>query len=212
MENKKKLYYSDLFWLFLVGSFLGVIIEGVFTYFMTGRWESHVVSVWGWFNILYGAGAAGFYAGAVKLQDKSIGKRVFIMALIATSLELACGLILKYILGMKAWDYSHNFLNIGGIICLKFSLIWAAFAFIVCLNMQKITNVLSKLRTKRNNILCIVMSIFLAVNFTMTAAFLLRWSDRHYGYTANNTIEQQIDSIATDDWMQNRFVEWHFLK
>ena len=145
-------------------------------------------------------------------KEYPLGKRVFIMTLIATSLELACGLILKYILGMKAWDYSHNFLNIGGMICLKFSLIWAAFAFIVCLNMPKITNVLTKLRNKRNNIFCIVMSVFLAVNFTMTAAFLLRWSDRHYWYTANNTIEQQIDSIATDKWMQNRFVEWHFLK
>ena len=212
METKKKLYYSDLFWLFLFGCIMGVIIEGIFTYFMTGHWESHVVSVWGWFNILYGAGAAGFYAGAVKLQDKSLKTRVFIMAIIATSLELLCGLILKFVLGMKAWDYSHNFLNIDGMICLKFSLIWALFAFIVCLSMPKLTVFLSKLRAKKYVIASAILSIFLAINFTMTAAVLLRWSARHYGYVAENTIEQQIDSIATDDWMQNRFVEWHFLK
>lgn len=134
------------------------------------------------------------------------------MTLIATSLELACGLILKYILGMKAWDYSHNFLNIGGMICLKFSLIWAAFAFIVCLNMDKITKLLAKLRTKKSNIFCAVMSVLLAVNFATTGAYLLRWSDRHYGFAPENRIEQHIDSVATDDWMQNRFVEWHFLE
>ncbi len=212
MEQKKKLYYSDCFWLFLFGSIMGVIIEGVFTYFMTGHWESHVVSVWGWFNILYGAGAAGFYAGAVKLQDKPMRTRVFVMALIATSLELLCGLILKFILGMKAWDYSHNFLNIGGMVCLKFSLIWALFAFLVCLSMPKLTVFLAKLRTKKYKIASIVLSVVLAVNFAMTAVVLIRWSDRHYGYAVDSQIEQQIDSFANDEWMQNRFVEWKFLQ
>ena len=212
MENKKKLYYSDLFWLFLFGCVTGVIIEGIFTYFIKGHWESHVVSVWGWFNILYGAGAAGFYAGAVKLSDKPIKTRVFVMAVIATSLELLCGMILKFILGMKAWDYSHNFLNIDGMICLKFSLIWALFAFLVCISMPKLTLILEKLRGKGYKIISIVMSVFLAINFALTAAVLLRWSSRHYGDIADNKIEQQIDSFANDEWMQNRFVEWKFLK
>ena len=118
--------YSDLFWLFLAGSVLGVIIEGVFCVVTKGRWESHVVSVWGWFNVLYGLGAAGLYAGAVKLRHRPLLARAAILMGVATALELACGMLLKWGLGMRAWDYSHNFLNFSGIICLRFSLYWGA--------------------------------------------------------------------------------------
>ncbi|MDO4832461.1 MAG: putative ABC transporter permease [Clostridia bacterium] len=209
--SKPKVEYNDLFWLFLVGSVLGVIIEGAFCYFTRGHWESHVVSVWGWFNVLYGAGAAGLYAGAVKLQDKSLTIRVLSLMGIATTLEYICGAFLKYVLGMKAWDYSGNFLNIDGIVCLKFSLFWGIMSLGVCLAAPKITKWLEGLRGHKYRIICSVMSVFLAINFALTAMVLLRWSGRHYGYEPRTSISRAIDSKANDQWMKDRFVEWHFI-
>lgn len=67
--------------------------------------ETHVVSVLAPYNILYGFGAVLFYIGAVKLQHKSIAVQVAIMTAFATTLELLCGLILWYGLGMRAWVF-----------------------------------------------------------------------------------------------------------
>lgn len=206
-----KVEYNDLFWLFLIGSVLGVIIEGAFCYFTRGHWESHVVSVWGWFNVLYGAGAAGLYAGAVKLQDKSLPIRVLSLMGIATTLEYVCGALLKYVLGMKAWDYTGNFMNIDGIVCFKFSLYWGFFSLLVCLAAPRITKWLEGMRGHKYRIICAVMSVFLAINFALTAMVLLRWSGRHYGYEPKSSIAQIIDDKANDKWMKDRFVEWHFI-
>ena len=203
--------YGDLLCLFLFGSVSGVIIEGVFCLMTKGVWESHVVSVWGWFNVLYGLGAVGLYVGAIKLRRKPLLMRIAILTMIATVLELICGLILRFGLGMRAWDYSGNFMNVGGIICLKFSLCWAGLALLVCVNANRIERILMRLRQKNNYIVCFCLSVFLALNFGFTAASIARWSERHYGYEPSSNFEKVLDSAANDEWMQNRFVEWRFL-
>lgn len=76
--------YDKLFWLYLTGCIAGVIIEGVFCLVTKGHWESHVVSVFGAFNVLYGFGAVLLYAGAIKLKDKNIFVRVVLVTMIAT--------------------------------------------------------------------------------------------------------------------------------
>lgn len=116
--------YRKLFWLFLIGSVIGVLLEGLFCLISKGAWETHVVSVYLPINPLYGAGAVLFYVGAVRLQNKNIWCRVLFMTLSATVLELICGLLIRYALGMKAWNYENNFMNYHGIICLGFSLAW----------------------------------------------------------------------------------------
>ena len=203
--------YSDLFWLFLAGSVLGVIIEGVFCVVTKGRWESHVVSVWGWFNVLYGLGAAGLYAGSVKLRHRPLLARAAILMGVATALELACGMLLKWGLGMRAWDYSHNFLNFSGIICLRFSLYWGLVALVVCLTASRITGVLERLRTRTLQAVCLGMSVILAGDFFLTAVAITRWSARHYGYGPGNPFTRMVDQVADDQWMESRFVEWRFL-
>lgn len=203
--------YGDLLCLFLFGSVAGVVIEGVFCLMTKGVWESHVVSVWGWFNVLYGFGAVGLYAGAIKLRRRSLLVRITVLTAIATALELICGLILRFGLGMRAWDYSGNFLNVGGMICLKFSLCWAGLALLVCVNADRIEHTLTRLRQKSNSIVCFCLSVFLALNFGFTAVSIARWSGRHYGYEASSRFARAIDAAANDEWMKNRFVEWRFL-
>ncbi len=210
--EEKALCYSDLFWLFFFGSILGVVLEGLFCLVNTGKWESHVVSVWGWFNVLYGLGAAGLYAGAVKLRDKPVLVRCAILMGIATGLELACGLLLKYGFGMKAWDYSRQFMNLDGLVCLKFSLYWGLIAFVICRLAPHLRPALLRLRKRRYQVVCAWMSVLLVINFTLTAVALTRWSGRHYGVAPGSAFTAMIDRRANDQWMEHRFVEWRFLE
>ncbi len=101
-KTEKTITYTKLFCLFLAGSVLGVLIEGIFCLISKGHWETHVVSVIAPYNILYGLGAVLFYVGAVKLQHKPLAVQIAIMTFLGTVLELVCGLLLRYGLGMRA--------------------------------------------------------------------------------------------------------------
>ena len=48
-----------------------------------------------------------------------------------TVLEYVTGFILEKLFHCKWWDYSDNYANIKGYICLQYSLLWGIFAFLV---------------------------------------------------------------------------------
>ena len=50
--------------------------------------------------------------------------QVFVSTLWATVLEYICGLMLR-LCGLQVWDYSDMPLNINGLICVPFMLVWA---------------------------------------------------------------------------------------
>lgn len=173
--------------------------------------ETHVVSVLAPYNILYGFGAVLFYIGAVKLQHKSIAVQVAIMTAFATTLELLCGLILWYGLGMRAWDYSNNFLNYKGIICVGFSAVWGIAAFTFAKLSPRIETLLKQCTGKPWKVACTALSIVMVLDLCMTGTSIARWSERHYNIPAQTRIQKELDTEAPDDWMQSRFIEWKFL-
>lgn len=68
-----------------------------------------------------------------------------------------------------------------------------------------------RLQSKKWNIACLVLSVFMVINLSLTAVTIFRWSERHYKVAANTKIGTIIDEFAPDDWMQEKFVEWSFL-
>ncbi|MBQ6381126.1 MAG: putative ABC transporter permease [Clostridia bacterium] len=206
-----KITYDKLFWLFMAGSLTGVVLEGLFCLILKGHWESHVVTILGPFNALYGAGAVLFYSVAALLKDKNIVLKVALITAIATVLELLCGILLADGLGMKAWDYSKVMFNYRGIICLSFSLGWGGAGLAFCLLFDKIDRLFCKLKGKKTHLLCIVLSVLMVINLCLTAVCIVRWSERHYHTATNSKLGKLVDEAAPDQWMQHRFIEWEFI-
>lgn len=200
-KPEKAITYTKLFWLFIVGSIAGVIIEGLFCLIKKGHWETYVVSVLAPYNILYGFGAVLFYIGAIKLQNKPLSVQILIMTVLATTLELICGLLLRYGLGMRAWNYSHSFLNYKGIICFSFSLAWGSAAFLFAKFSPQIQAMLKRFTSKPWRVACIVLSLVIMFDLCMTGTSILRWSERHYGIPAQTEMQKELDTEAPDDWM-----------
>ncbi len=210
-KNAYKVTYDMLFWLFLSGSVIGFFMEGAFCLITKGHWESHVVSVFGYYNILYGLGAILFFSGATVLRRYKLVVRVLLMTAAATVLELLCGLLLKYGLSMRAWNYENSFLNIDGIICPLFSFGWGIAALAFCLLYPKIYCLYSKLNGRTLHIVCIILTIIVAIDLCFTGVAIVRWSIRRRIPFARNAFERLLDHVWTDSWMQTRFVEWEFL-
>jgi len=203
--------FDKLFWLFFFFSFVGVLIEGGFCLISKKHWEAHVLVVWGWFNVLYGMGAVLFYVGAAKLPITSVPVKVLIMAVYATALEYIAGLMLKYGLDMRAWDYHDQFLNVDGIICPLFAAVWGVAAYFMNRGYLTLSRLMDPLTGSFMHVLAVALCIFLMVDFLLAALCMIRWSKRHHGYLPADRIDELIDRFAPDEWMEKRFMDWEFL-
>lgn len=215
MKLKKssiQIKYSDMFWLFMIGSLLGVILEGFWCLFKYGHWETHVVSVWGPFCIIYGIGAVGFYLGTVWLRQRTLPVQFLLFSLIGGIVEYVCSWVLEHGLHMEAWNYSRHFLNIEGRISLKMTLVWGLLGIVFSRFLFDAVNKLfEKMRGKAWRIACGCLTVFMVINLTLTGMCLVRWSDRHEGIPPANQIERFLDKTYGDDRMEKRFCEWSFI-
>lgn len=213
-ENTKpaiRVSYGICFWLFMIANLAGVLIEGLFYLIAFGKWETHVVTMWGPFCLLYGFGTVGFYLMAAATRGRGIILELIGHALVGDGLELVGGLLLEFGLGMRAWDYSDYYLNFRGHICLRMTIVWALIGLAFSRFCPLISKGLSQFEHGIFRILIIVLSVFMLVNLVFTAICIVRWSRRHYGVKAESAFEEFLDERYNDEYMSKRFIEWHFL-
>ena len=127
MEKKKVtiLGYSiwRIFAYFIIYSFLGYALETLYSMIIHGVVESRQSFLYGPFCAIYGLGAVIMilFLQYFKKNNYTLFLGGFI---VGSVVEYFTSLIGEYILNIKWWDYSNNFLNINGRICLLFSLFW----------------------------------------------------------------------------------------
>ncbi len=111
-----------LFWYFFLYAFLGWCAEVAFAACKTGRLVNRgflngpVCPIYG-FGMLAAVTALGPVRG-------SLPALFFGGGLLATALELVGGWALMTLFHARWWDYSDKPFNLGGYICLRFSLLW----------------------------------------------------------------------------------------
>lgn len=204
--------YSQLFWLFLFGSVAGVLLEGSWYALTHGHWETHVVSVWGPLCIIYGIGAVGCYIGAVLLKGQRLLVRFLSFTGIGSAVELLCGLALEHGLHMRAWNYSKQFMNYKGHVSLKMALIWGIVGVAFGKLVPGLQRLFRKMQGKGWQIACCALSVLVALDLTLTGLCMFRWSARHEGRGPENRLEELLDQHYPDEWMEERFCEWRFIK
>ena len=212
-DVSKMIVYQELFWLFMMGNVAGVIVEGIWCKVRYGKWQTHVVALWGPFNIVYGIGIAVFYVGTELLLERAWFIRIAALALIGSLVEYLCGLIIRIGLHMKAWDYRNHFLNIQGLISPKMTLAWGTLGFVFDRFLyQPLKKILSQMTEIFWDIACAGMSAFMIINLSCTAACIIRWANRHRGKPPLNRISEYIDRKFPDSRMASKFCNWRFIK
>lgn len=120
----------QLLWLFLIYAFLGWCIEVVWC----GIGEGHFINR-GFLNgpvcPIYGVGAVAVILCLTPIKNTIL---LFICSMLITSfLEFITGFVLEKLYHTRWWDYSDLPFNIGGYICLKYSIYWG----FVCIALMK---------------------------------------------------------------------------
>ena len=126
-----------LAFLFFMGSTFGWVLELFFRRFISSanperKWINPGFCT-GPYLPLYGCGLCALYLIAslenlCLIKDPLWNKILLfvIMALGMTAIEYIAGILSLKVFKVRLWDYSNERGNIQGIICPKFSLIWAA--------------------------------------------------------------------------------------
>lgn len=205
--------YQEIFWLFMLGNILGVILEGLWCLFRYGKWETHVVALWGPFNIVYGIGIAVFYIGNTLFGSQSRLVRVILLALLGSFAEYLCGLVIRIGIHMRAWDYSNHFLNLQGLISPKMTLMWGFLGFgfdrFLYIPLRKLV---ATMAGGLWEIACMILSAFMIINLSFTAVCIIRWANRHRGKPPKNKMTQWIDGRYPDIRMKKKFCDWQFIE
>lgn len=125
-----------LAFLFFVGSMSGWILELVFRRFISSsnperKWINPGFCT-GPYIPLYGFGLCIMFLMATLEQYSVLSSPIwnrlllfFIAAIIMTVMEYIAGIMILKLTNVRLWDYTEEWCNIQGIICPKFSLIWA---------------------------------------------------------------------------------------
>lgn len=194
-KAKSKITYSKIFWLFLFGSFAGFVLEGLWCIFNTGAWESHSSTVIGPFCIIYGFGAVVVYLISTWVKRRRLLLQFILFSVTGALVEYFGSLFQEVVLGSVSWDYSDHFMNISGRVSLQMALLWGLLGvFSVRLFFPLLVKLWEKMRYRIWKIVCVLLSLFMAVNLLLSAAAVTRWRERETkNILPDNAFEQFLD-------------------
>lgn len=211
MEEKKifaKGYcFAKIFMIFTIGCIIGTYYEQFLTLFKDGVWESRQGVIYGPFNPIYGFGFAIFVILLGKNNDKRKWYITYLYSCIIGGVtEYTLSLMGEKLFQVNAWDYSFQFLNIGGRTTIPFMLFWGLGGLIF---MKFIYPALSKLIEKiPYNFAKFAFPIFvtfMSLNIVVSYTAVLRQNFRKQGKPPVTFIGKLYDDIYTDEFLEKVF-------
>ena len=210
-QSLRDVRYTDLFWLFMLGSVMGFVLEGVWCVLLKGHWEHHAATVWGPFCIIYGIGAVAVYFLSLLLKGKGVILQFAAFTMTGAAVEYFGSLFQEVCFGSVSWDYSGHALNIGGRVSFKMALLWGGLGIVfVRALFPFIGRLLIRMRGKGWRIACAGLTVFMAVNLLVTSAAVSRWKDRMSGAAATGVVAVWLDEKYDDQRMAALFPNMRF--
>lgn len=201
-----RLTYCNLFFAFLLTSFLGAVTETVFMLLVWHELQNRSGVLWGAFSLVWGLGAVLF---AVLLRPAAKRGPVWVFAcgaLLGTSFEFICSIFQESVFGMRFWDYRHLPLSIGGRVDPVFSLFWglAATAW-MCWLWPAFGQRMERVPRKLQRAAAGLLTLFMVCNIAVSAAALSRMDSRRQGEPPANRAELFLDRHYPDQLLERRY-------
>lgn len=189
--------------LFVVGSFLGDIVETIFCRFTLGEWMSRSSLVWGPFSIIWGAAIAGATALLYKYKDKSASFLFCAGTFLGGAYEYCCSVMGEIVFGKIFWDYSGMPFNLGGRINLLYCFFWG-FAAVAWFKLvyPRVNQWIEKIPIKPGKIITWIVTIFMVVNMAVSALALIRYDQREKAVPAEASWQVYLDEHYDDAKME----------
>ena len=200
----KKLY--KLFYIFIITSVCGYLIELVWTLATKGVLINHSAVVIGPFNFAYGICGVALTVLLYKFKDKSYLKIFFLSFIVGSILEYIMSWGMEFVLGFTAWDYSNRPFNINGRVCLLFSIFWGALGIVwIKMLYPQMDKNLNKISPKKYKVIAIFLIIFLVCDILLTISSVDRAHEADQGIPPSNKYEEFLDNTFNSTYLKNMY-------
>lgn len=192
--EKNFLSVSDLLWLFVIGAFLGDMVETVFCRVTAGVWMSRSSLVWGPFSVVWGLALALSTVLLRNCENKSDSAIFAFGVFMGGAYEYVCSAVGELLFGVIFWDYSGFKFNIAGRVNLLYCFFWGIAAVVwLRLGYPLVAKGMDLVRRHVKPWMTILLAIFMAVNMSLSGLALARYNSRTDGITPRNQLEVFLD-------------------
>ena len=189
-----------VFWLFVIGAFLGDITETIFCRVTAGVWMSRSSVVWGPFSIVWGLVIAVFTVLLYKYKDSSDRVLFFAGTVLGGAYEYVCSVFTEIVFGKVFWDYSHIRFNLGGRINLLYCFFWGIAAVVWIKGLYpKVSAWIEKIPIKLGTIVSWIMIVFMCCNMVVSSMALMRSTERQNDIPAEHGWQKVMDERFDDE-------------
>ena len=191
---QKTLSFADLLWLFVIGAFLGDIVETLFCRVTAGVWMSRSSLVWGPFSVVWGLALALSTVLLRNCENKSDSAIFAFGVFMGGAYEYVCSAVGELLFGVIFWDYSGFKFNIAGRVNLLYCFFWGIAAVVwLRLGYPLVAKGMDLVRRHVKPWMTILLAIFMAVNMSLSGLALARYNSRTDGITPQNQLEVFLD-------------------
>ena len=195
--------FYKIVWLFVIGSFMGDIVETIFCRITAGVWMSRSSLVWGPFSIVWGLAIAAATILLHKDRDKPDRYLFFVGTFWGGAYEYLCSVFSELFFGRVFWDYTGIPFNLGGRINLLYCFFWGIAAVVwIKVLYPCVSGWIEKIPRITGHILTWCLIVFMSVNMLVSAAALVRYNHRTAGERSDHVIDQLLDTYFDDARME----------
>ena len=202
------LNFFNLFWIFVVCSVLGLVIETVYHVLVVdpGVYEDRAGLLFGPFSPIYGVGAMLMTMALNRFHKAPFPVIFLVSAVIGGAFEYAVSWFMQFAFGIVAWDYTGTFLSIDGRTNGMFMAMWGVLGlFWVKLCLPWMLRLVNRIPWNWRYTLTTVCAALMIVDCGMTLMSLDRWYQREAGVAPDNAISRFIDDHFDNRYMEQRF-------
>ncbi len=196
--------FIELFWVFMLGSFCGFIIETIWCMIKLRKVESRKGLIYGHLIPIYGI-AGLFIAVVMELFHIKKWYLMFLVTFVISGLvEYFSSLFQEKILGTVSWDYSNINFNLNGRINLLYLCGFSIFGVLWCKYYRTVIAFLDRLMDNRDFLYfgTIICFIFMVYNAFISFVAGYRQKERRAGKMPRNKFEIWLDNKYTDEYLK----------
>ena len=213
-----ELNFFNLFWVFVVCSILGLIIETVYHMVVVdpGVYQDRAGLLFGPFSPIYGVGAV-LMTVALNRFYKANPVIIFVVsAVIGGLFEAAVSWFMQTGFGAVAWDYSGSTIFglfpdpvaiiFGGRTSTLFMCMWGALGFVwIKLCLPRLLKLINLIPWKLRYSFTALCAVLMLVNSVMTLQALDCWYERLSGIAGTSPVEEFYAKRFDNAYMEHRF-------
>ena len=192
--------FFKLFWLFLIGAFLGDIVETLFCRVTAGVWMSRSSVVWGPFSIVWGLAMALASLLLHRYRDRSDSFLFLAGTFLGGAYEYLCSVFTELVFGVVFWDYSHIPFNLAGRVNLLYCFFWGIAAVVwVRWCYPRLSGLIERIPKRWGRPLTWALVAFFVCDMAVSALALGRLETRSQGLPPQNAVEEYLDEHYGDE-------------